>query len=82
MKSCSRIGLSILFCLVAAPLVAQPVTTPPTTAPTKSFTYKKVNGVELEMIVHFPTGWKASDKRPAIVLFFGGSYCQMSWMTP
>ena len=73
MKSC-RIGLLILFCLVAAPLVAQPVTTPPTTAPTKSFIYKKVNGVELAMIVHFPPSWKESDKRPAIVFFFGGGW--------
>jgi len=49
----------------------------PTTQPagsTKSFTYKKVKQTELEMVVHYPPGWKAGDKRPAIVFFFGGGW--------
>ena len=40
----------------------------------KTFTYKKVEKAELEIIVHYPVGWKESDKRPAIVFFFGGGW--------
>jgi len=41
---------------------------------TKTFVYKKTNQADLEMVVHFPPGWKSSDKRPAIVFFFGGGW--------
>ena len=41
---------------------------------TKSFTYKKTKQADLEMIVHYPPGWKETDKRPAIVFFFGGGW--------
>ncbi|HVW39058.1 MAG TPA: c-type cytochrome, partial [Pirellulales bacterium] len=37
---------------------------------TKSFVYKKTPQGELEIVVHDPPGWAASDKRPAIVFFF------------
>jgi acetyl esterase/lipase len=43
-------------------------------SPTKSFTYKKTKQVDLEIIVHYPPGWKDTDKRPAIVFFFGGGW--------
>ena len=43
-------------------------------AGTKSFTYKKTKQTDLEMIVHYPPGWKETDKRPAIVFFFGGGW--------
>jgi acetyl esterase/lipase len=46
--------------------------------PTKSFTYKKTKQADLEMVVHFPPGWKDSDKRPAIVFFFGGGWTEGS----
>jgi hypothetical protein len=36
-------------------------------AGTKSFTYKKTKQGDLEMIVHYPPGWKETDRRPAIV---------------
>jgi acetyl esterase/lipase len=42
--------------------------------PTKSFTYKKTTQADLELIVHYPSGWNDSDKRPAIVFFFGGGW--------
>ena len=32
-------------------------------------TYKKTPQGELKMYIHFPPGWKAADKRPAIVFF-------------
>lgn len=41
---------------------------------TKPFTYKKTKEAELTLQVHFPSDWKASDKRPAIVFFFGGGW--------
>lgn len=40
----------------------------------ESFVYKKTPQAELSMTVSFPPGWKASDKRPAIVFFFGGGW--------
>ena len=36
--------------------------------------YKKADGRALHLFVEKPAGWKASDKRPAIVFFFGGGW--------
>ncbi|MCX8036418.1 MAG: alpha/beta hydrolase [Candidatus Sumerlaeia bacterium] len=36
--------------------------------------YKKTPQGELKMLIHFPADWKASDKRPGIVFFFGGGW--------
>jgi acetyl esterase/lipase len=47
---------------------------PPQEAAVQSFSYKKVLQADLEMIVHYPPGWKEADKRPAIVFFFGGGW--------
>jgi len=41
---------------------------------TKSFVYKKTKQSDLELIIHFPPSWKDSDKRPAVVFFFGGGW--------
>ena len=41
---------------------------------TKTFTYKKTSQGDLEMVVHYPAGWKETDKRPATVFFFGGGW--------
>lgn len=40
----------------------------------KKFNYKKTPQGELAIHVHFPADWKATDKRPAIVFFFGGGW--------
>jgi len=40
----------------------------------KTFTYTKTKQADLEIIVHFPPGWKETDKRPGIVFFFGGGW--------
>jgi len=40
----------------------------------ETFTYKKAPQAELALHVSFPKGWKASDKRPGIVFFFGGGW--------
>jgi len=41
---------------------------------TKSFVYKKTKQTDLEMIVHYPPGWKETEQRPAMVFFFGGAW--------
>jgi acetyl esterase/lipase len=41
---------------------------------TRSFVYKKTKQADLELIAHYPPGWRDSDKRPAIVFFFGGGW--------
>jgi acetyl esterase/lipase len=41
---------------------------------TRTFTYKTIPGGTLEIVVHYPPGWKDSDRRPAIVFFFGGGW--------
>jgi acetyl esterase/lipase len=39
-----------------------------------AYVYKKTPTRDLELYVDFPTAWKPSDKRPAIVWFFGGAW--------
>ena len=41
---------------------------------TKTFIYTKTKQADLEIVIHFPPGWKESDKRPGIVFFFGGGW--------
>jgi acetyl esterase len=41
---------------------------------TKSFVFKKTKQADLEIAVHYPPSWQASDRRPAIVFFFGGGW--------
>lgn len=42
--------------------------------PTTKVTYKKIGNVSLQLHVFNPAKHKASDKRPAIVFFFGGGW--------
>lgn len=46
----------------------------PLPAGVKEFTYKRTAQGELKLLVHYPPDWKAEDKRPAIVFFFGGGW--------
>jgi acetyl esterase/lipase len=41
---------------------------------TKTFTYTKTKQADLEIVVHYPPGWKDTDKRAGIVFFFGGGW--------
>lgn len=43
-------------------------------APAESVVYKNVDGRELKLFIEKPAGWQATDKRPAIVFFFGGGW--------
>jgi len=45
-----------------------------TPAPTRKVVYKTASDVKLSLHVFEPEGHKASDKRPAIVFFFGGGW--------
>ena len=40
----------------------------------ETLVYKKVGDRELHLYVEKPAGWKATDRRPAIVFFFGGGW--------
>lgn len=40
----------------------------------RTFAYKTAPQGRLELVVHYPNGWKEADKRPAIVFFFGGGW--------
>ncbi len=40
----------------------------------EALVYKRVGGRELKLWVEKPAGWKAQDKRPAIIFFFGGGW--------
>lgn len=42
--------------------------------PDKQIVYKSFDKDPLELNVFLPDGWKASDRRPAIVFFFGGGW--------
>ena len=66
------VGLVCVSWLAAAGLAV--AADAPSDLPTKSFIYKKVGTTELEMVVHYPAGWRESDKRPCVVFFFGGGW--------
>ncbi len=40
----------------------------------RTFTFKKTRQADLAIHVHYPPDWKAEDKRPAIVFWFGGGF--------
>ncbi|MEP4078582.1 alpha/beta hydrolase [Haloferula sp.] len=42
--------------------------------PDQEVVYKRASGVDLKLHVFTPEDWKPSDKRPAIVFFFGGAW--------
>ena len=76
MKTHTMLGLLFWGTLFALATVSQAADPP---LATKSFIYKKATQAELEMIVHYPPGWKETDKRPAIVFFFGGGWRNGMW---
>jgi len=45
-----------------------------TPSPDREIVYKQVEGDDLELHVFHPPGWTASDRRPAIIFFFGGGW--------
>jgi acetyl esterase len=63
MRSFSAAMILLSFCI---PALGQETT--------KTFTYTKTKQADLEIVVHYPPGWKETDKRPGIVFFFGGGW--------
>src|SRR6185369_1048354 len=47
---------------------------PPKMTGAEEHLYKTVGDVKLNLYVFKPSDWKATDKRPAIVFFFGGGW--------
>ena len=62
------------FRVVAFSMMAFPAMAAEQITPDQIVTYKKVGGVELKLHVFKPGGHQASDKRPAVVFFFGGGW--------
>jgi len=60
----ARMKLASLFVASALLLCAE----------TKEFVYRTTPQGELKVHVFLPEGWKASDKRPGILFFFGGGF--------
>src|SRR5205823_285667 len=70
-----------LLALIAAPVTAQPSARRPgaphlTTAEvrTAEHVYKQTPQGDLTLHFYLPPDWKPSDKRPAVVFFFGGGW--------
>ncbi len=77
--------MAIRLFLVLSLGVTVPVSTPeektrqkplPSEILVEEHTYKVTPQGKLSMHVHFPPRWKSSDKRPAIVFFFGGAWAR------
>ena len=71
MKILPIITLTILFALFSRPAFAEK---PPVPQPTEQVVFKTIGEVELRLHVFKPADWKAEDRRPAIVFFFGGGW--------
>lgn len=82
MRMMKRQGFSLLsLCIFTSVSVAQengkkgpPPKLTNTVIKTSDQLYRKTPQGELFMHLYYPSDWKASDKRPAIVFFFGGGW--------
>ena len=70
----TRARRATAFFVVAFSMMAFPAMAAEQITPDQIVTYKKVGGVELKLHVFKPGGHQASDKRPAVVFFFGGGW--------
>ncbi len=70
------LSLLVVLSLAVASYAVEPgkLAAAPENIRTETFTYKKTPQGELAMHVSYPKDWKASDRRPAIVFFFGGGW--------
>jgi acetyl esterase/lipase/outer membrane protein assembly factor BamB len=66
MRQCITQSILVLFMLGAPSADAARIT--------KTMTYKTVGSRELQMHIHFPEDWQATDARPVMVFFFGGGW--------
>jgi acetyl esterase/lipase len=69
-----RVALAFLCLVGSLPAALKPVTADLQLLDNQAVTpYKTTPQGDLKMNLYFPPGWKKTDQRPAIVLFFGGS---------
>jgi acetyl esterase/lipase len=68
-----KLKLHAIICLLLIAATACQATASDS-PPTKSFIYKKTKQADLKIVLHYPHAWKETDKRPAIVFFFGGGW--------
>ena len=70
------LSLLVSLSLAVASYAAEPPSLSPAseTVRSETFTYKKTPQGELAIHVSYPKDWKAADKRPAIIFFFGGGW--------
>ena len=59
------------FMLAAAPASSRKVEPPP---PDRAVVYKQADGQALKLHIFLPAGWKASDKRPLMLMYHGGGW--------
>lgn len=69
---------SLLLLTTALHILAPHILTAEDSPPTKSFVYKKTPQTDLSLTPYLPPDWKPTDKRPAIVFFFGGGWTKGS----
>lgn len=79
---CRTLALFAISLAVAPSSYAQKGNVKLTTEPirTEEHVFKKTPQGELSLHCHFPEGWKATDRRPVIVFFFGGGWKSGSYV--
>ena len=69
-----RVALALLFVASRMPAALKPIDADFRPAGNRAVVaYKATPQGDLKINLFFPSGWKAADRRPAIVFFFGGS---------
>ena len=68
---CTNARLALLACML---MHALSVYAEEKIMPDKTLVYKSIEDVELKLHIFKPQGHQASDKRPAIIFFFGGGW--------
>lgn len=69
-----RFAITLAVLSVAASVSAQNRNYPPDLPGVKAEVYRTIAGTELKLYVFNPPGDKPTDKRPAVVFFFGGGW--------
>lgn len=71
----ARPSLPLILALALLPQLAQAQRNyPPSIPDAEAHTYQIIDDVDLKLWVFKPQNWKATDRRPAVVFFFGGGW--------
>src|SRR3954470_6963466 len=60
------------ICMLQVPTLALGQEVATKSGKAESFVYRKTKEADLSLHIQFPADWKATDRRPAMVFFFGG----------